>query len=545
MKNTRRSFFASLLIFFSIAGVAQTLPAGTPFLEESWRRAQVEGKADSNVSFTVRPLTAGATLPYDSLYQTPTSVFFQRGKTLVRLLPLSLTQQFNSHHPYGWNDGSMIPAAGYQAQFSVGLFARFGPFSVQLRPEFVYAQNASFATFPSQHNDSIWRSYYYTVLNKIDAPERFGNGTYTKLFAGQSSIRLNVKKLSLGLSTENLWWGPGIRNSLLMTNNAPGFPHVTVNTTAPLLSPIGSFEGQLISGFLKSSGILPPDTSRTFNGQKLYTEKPQGDRYANGMILTWQPKWTKGLFLGFSRMFYLYRADVQHSFNGYLPVIGHLFKGSGNVAETEDARKRDQIISFFFRLLLPKEFAEVYGEFGRNDHSEDSRDLAMEPEHSRAYVIGFRKLFATGKKGAKLELMAEQTNLQIPSTIMLRAQESWYAHYQVRDGYTNLGQVVGAGIGPGGNSQTIGLSWVKDLNKTGLLLERIIHNNDFYYDAFVPTRNNLQHWVDLSIGASKSWQKKNFLYKAGLTWTRSLNYEWQYREDRSNLQARLSVLYRF
>lgn len=549
MKNKSRSFFVFSLLLFSSVSFSQTLPTGTPFLEESFRRGQLEGRTDSNVSFMLRPLFAGESLPYDSLYATrnlkSSSLLFENKKTLVRLLPFQLTQQFNSHNAYGLNDGSMIPAAGYQVQFSAGLFARLGPLSVQLRPEVVYAQNAFFSTFPTQYSDTLWRSYYYTVLNKIDAPERFGNAAYFKLFPGQSSIRLNLKKLSFGLSTENLWWGSGIRNSLMMTNNAPGFPHLTLNTTTPLLSPIGSFEGQLISGFLKSSGILPPDTSRTFNGQKLYIAKPQSDRYMNGMVLTWQPKWTKGLFLGFSRVFYLYRTDVQHSLSGYLPVISHLFKGSGSQANTEDALKRDQIFSFFFRLLLPKEKAEVYAEFGRNDHPGDSRDLLMEPEHSRAYVIGFRKLFETSKKDSRFELMVEQTNLQIPATIMFRPQESWYAHYQVRDGYTNLGQVVGAGIGPGGNSQTIGLNWLKGINKTGLLLERVIHNNDFYYDAFVPEHTYTRHWVDLSVGLNKSWQEKNFVYDASFTWVRSLNYEWSNNEDRNNIQARLSVLYKF
>ena len=80
----------------------------------------------------------------------------------------------------------------------------------------------------------------------------------------------------MGVSTENLWWGPGVRNSLIMSNNAPGFGHISFNTTAPVLTKIGSFEWQLISGVLQNSGLLPPDTARTFNGQKLY--EPQNGK---------------------------------------------------------------------------------------------------------------------------------------------------------------------------------------------------------------------------------------------------------------------------
>jgi hypothetical protein len=32
------------------------------------------------------------------------------------LLPITLTTQYNSHHPNGYNDGSFIPASGLQTQ---------------------------------------------------------------------------------------------------------------------------------------------------------------------------------------------------------------------------------------------------------------------------------------------------------------------------------------------------------------------------------------------------------------------------------------------
>jgi hypothetical protein len=241
-------------------------------------------------------------------------------------------------------------------------------------------------------------------------------------------------------------------------------------------------------------------------------------------------------------MFYLYQKDVESSINGYLPVIGRFFKGESSTADSEDARKRDQMFSLFFRLLLPKENAEVYGEFGRNDHSGNMRDLLMEPEHSRAYIIGLRKIFAGFGKGY-IELFAEFCTLQRASTNSLRAQESWYSHYQVRDGYTHLGQVMGASVGPGGSSQTVSISHIKDNKKTGLLLERIVHDNDFYYAAFTPTREFWRHWVDYSVQLSRSWQQKRFLYEARLGWMKSLSYQWQPYTDLQNYHLTLSVSY--
>jgi hypothetical protein len=535
-------FLLIVCVAFVYSAPAQTIPAGTPLLEEVLRRKQLLENTDSTISFTISPI-----------FQSGEDSFYQRhfglpaSKTLAKnnffslaSSPLIFTQQFNSHHPYSRNDGSMIPAKGYQAQLSAGAFIKVGLLSFQLQPELVFAQNAAFTPYASNWSDTIWSSYYGTVLNRIDQPERFGNKTYVRLFPGQSSIRLNHKRLSIGISTENLWWGPGIRNALIMTNNAPGFIHLTFNTTAPVTTPVGSFEWQVISGRLKSSGILP-DTTRMFDGKPLYEKRQDEDRYVNGAVFCWQPKWTKGFYLGFARLFYLYESDVRPSVSGYLPIVAALYKPESS---NEDHLKRDQILSLYFRLILPKENAELYGEFGRNDHSGDTRDLLLEPEHSRAFIIGFQKIFPI-KNTAAFELMMECTNLGATRTSLLRAQPSWYVHHQVQDGYTNNGQVIGAAIGPGANSQTVGFNWLTKGRVSGFRFERVTHNNDFYYNAFTPLQDFMGHWIDLSYDIHSGWTHKRLFYRANLSYTNSLNYYWEQNKDVHNVSVSVSAGYIF
>lgn len=522
---------------FSFYCRAQSSPMQV--FDEVARTSQLYGKGDSSLSFCVRPnygLLGGDSLFGIQIQRRPDTNTVFRALRKVILLPVILQQQYNTHHAYGWNDGSMIPARGYQNQLSLGIAYKKGIISLQARPEAVFAYNRFFSTTPL-HIDNVWYAYNEVVVNVIDAPERFGYGRYLKFFPGQSSIKINYRKLSLGVSTENLWWGPGVRNSLLMSNNAPGFPHATFNTSRPVTSPIGSFEWQLMSGLLKASNELPGDTSRRFNGVLMYRPKEFKDRYINGVVVTWQPKWTKGLFLGFSRVFYQHLSDVRATVDGYLPVIGKFFKK--NLA-SEDALKRDQLASFFFRLMLPKERAEVYGEFGRNDHSYNLRDFLLQPEHSRAYTIGLSKIFAGRKKD--LQLFGEMTTLQLPSTTLIRAGQSWYVHYQIREGYTNRGEVIGAGIGPGSSSQIIGLKWISDFDRTGLSFERVVRNNDFYYNAFSPLAAWRLNWVDLSLNANKSWRTKRVIYDARASWIHSLNYQWYY-PNQSNLSLRLGMCY--
>lgn len=529
----------SNLLFVS-AAFSQTF--GSSNFDQLERSREIYRSSDSLVSFCVRPIVVSY-ISIDSVYRNGafkklnTDGEIQSNSDALVILPLTLRQQYNTHHAYGFNDGSLIPAKGYQVQLSSGVFLKKRFFSLQLQPEFVFAPNKNFPSFPYQHTDSIWKTYYNTVLNVIDAPEKFGSKSYIKLFPGQSALRFNYRKLSIGLSSENLWWGPGVRNSLLMSNNAPGFLHLTFNSAQPVNTPVGSFEWQMISGKLKNSGFFPPDTNRTYDGQRLYSFKKNDDRYLNGLIITWQPKWTKGLFFGVSRVFYQYSSDVAHTFEGYVPVIGKFFKRH---LSNEDERKRDQMISFFFRLRLANEKAELYGEYGRNDHSEDLRDFLLEPEHSKAYILGFSKAFELPKN--ELRLFGEATSLQGASTGLLRAQPTWYAHHQVRHGYTHYGQVVGAGIGPGASSQTIGLEWRSGLKRTGGFFERIVHNNDFYFSAFTPSQNWHKHWVDMSLNLTKSWNKGRIFYDARLSFIHSSNYEWYY-SNVFNCNAYIGITY--
>ncbi|HTM92943.1 MAG TPA: hypothetical protein VL095_11010, partial [Flavisolibacter sp.] len=140
------------------------------------------------ISFCVRPISISSFSSIDSVYRNGNfkrlnadSYIADTSKQAI-ILPLTFRQQYNTHHPYGFNDGSMIPAKGYQAQLSSGIFLKTGLLSLQLQPEFVFARNNSFPSFPSQHTDSIWSSYYSTVLNVTDVPEKFGSRSYVKLF---------------------------------------------------------------------------------------------------------------------------------------------------------------------------------------------------------------------------------------------------------------------------------------------------------------------------------------------------------------------------
>lgn len=525
MKNSRKQIAQSITLFCIALVISPVIHSQTSLLpggiDEYFRRSQLLSQGNVQTSLTVRSYSRSLE-GMDTLQIIPKSTKIKTGASsfALRWLPIETIMQYNSHHPYGWNDGAMIPARGFSTKISAGIQARVGRLVIQLQPEFVISENRKFETFFAQQYDTTW-SRYYKWLNRSDIPERFGNGIYNKIFPGQSSIRYELDNFSFAVSTENLWWGPGTRNALVMSNNAPGFLHGSFSTRKPYQTRIGSFEWQVIGGRLTGSDILPPETNRVYvNGSSvIYTPKPAAARYMTGMVLSWQPKWVKGLFIGFAKASYQYRADIT-----LMDLL--LLEGIIRSPSEKNGRKAS-LGSLFARYVMPEEKAELYMEYGRSDKAPNLINLVADNAYPRAYVAGMRKLFSSKHKSF-IEFSAEFTQMQLPRAELIRAAESWYTHGYVRQGYTNNGQVIGAGIGPGSNSQMLSIAWVNGIKRVGILFERIVRNNDFYYNAFEESKDFRRHWTDMSTTISADWPYKRFLASARVTMIRSLNYQWWY-----------------
>lgn len=510
--------------------VAQSLPVGTPVLDDYYRRMQLLGKVDSTMSFTIRPVSpqhVSNIYNPDSLetsdnWVSSGPVRFAKNKGVFQILPVTIMQQFNSNHPYGWNDGAMIPAKGYQTLISGGFYFKLGPLSIQFRPEYVYANNADFDGYASGHNDDELKTYAAYLGDRIDLPERFGNGTYSKLFWGQSNISLTAGPIAVSLSNENIWWGPGIHNSLILSNNAPGFKHVSLHTVRPLNTYIGSFELQIIGGRLDASGFSPLLTTTTSTGMSLYKAKPKDWRYFSAFNINYHPKFIPGFTVGLTRTFDAYSRDVK-GFSGYVPFFVPYAKK--NIING-DPFARDQYTSFYSRWVLAKAQAEIYFEYGLNDNSYNTRDFIGSPDHSRAYIFGVRKMLPLKTTGNNILIGVEVTQLAESADRLTRPAGTWYIHGEVFDGQTQQGQVLGAGTGPGGNLQNFNISWVSGLKKLGFSFERYEHSVDFSRVAFADIDGNSRKWVDLALGLHGEWNYKNLLFNAKLQHIKSLNYQW-------------------
>ena len=553
----KRIFVISiLLIWVGIkpnAIIAQTF--SSDILKNIFRNGQLNGTFNKDYSYTVS-MNQVSMHELDSVLGISNPIHLKipakKPFATIDFLPITIRQQYNTALPYDWNNGPMIPAKGYQSVLSAGIYAKLGKhITIQFMPEIAYAENKPFEQLSQQLGDRAWADYY-RFLNTSDIPSQFGAEPYRKIFPGQSSIRYNFRSFSAGISTESMWWGPGWRNSLVMSTNAPGFIHFTFNTTRPIQTSIGSFEGQVIGGKLEESNILPPRIYSYYNGSFLFQPKNNEWRYMTGMVVSWRPKWVHNLFLGISKASYLYHSDITNPLD-VLPLQGFL---GGAITAAEKTGKKSSMGSVFARYLLTGDHAEVYMEFGRKDLSLMPWNIIQTDSYRRAYVAGIRKLFPTKQKDAYIQLVTEFTQMEAPTADLIRSPDSWYTDLYVRQGYTNQGRVIGAGIGPGSNSQTLEISWVKGLKKIGLQFERIRYNSDFYYYAFEYIQDFRRHWIDLSTTLKVDWNYKRFFASGQFGIIRSFNYKWLIIQvdpnnffvpgnEFLNLSGGLSMSYRF
>jgi hypothetical protein len=513
------------LIFLPVFLVhGQETAFGNQTVDEFLRRKSLVESNNGNIGWMLRTVTPSVEgIFYQSDSTSPNKKLFD-----FAILPIYFNTRLDGARPYVGGEYGMIPARGGQSFLSTGFQARFSILHIQLQPELVAAQNLAFPGFPDTFSSGTIGARFL-FWNVGDSPERFGSSTYSKAFWGQSSISLRAGAFELGAGTKNIWWGPGQWNSLIFSNNAPGFPHISLNTSKPAKTFLGSFEGQVLIGRLESSGQAPTQIGE-LNSSYFSPLNPDW-RYLNALMLSYIPKWIPSLTVGYTRTYQYYNETRPDDLKGWLPILEPMAKEklftNGNSVEY-DERAQSQQISIFGRYKMRKAKAEVYFQFGRRDHAFNWREFILNPEHARAYQVGFIKLADLPSMAKNLQIRGEITSQQESVNRYLRYDLAggitWHTHGQVR-GFTNYGQPMGVGIGTGSNVQTLEISLVEDWKKWGLLFERLENNQDFYYRAF-GQQGERKPWIDWSTALLWNTAYKNLFISARLQGTYARNYQW-------------------
>jgi hypothetical protein len=388
------------------------------------------------------------------------------------LLTPELRLVVNSGLPYSLNQGSLWAGVGTSALIRFGALLRFGHVTIVAAPEITWAQNRSFTgpdttLWPVPAGLSRYASPFYYPPRSADLPWRFGGSACAKLWWGQSSVTASLGPVAVGVTAEDEWWGPGIRNALVLGNNAPGIPRLFIRTARPIRTPFGEVEGLWFVGGLSESAYFD-----TLPGNDV--------RSVAAFALVWRPRWEPDLAIGLTRAVYRSAGGWDDILLRFGDVFSATARADTGAAPNNTGPRAEGMTGLFARWVFPSAGAEAYLEWARNELPRSLRDLLTSPGHSQAYTVGFQWTRPAGPR--RWRVQAEVTDLEKDPSYRDQPVRSWYISRVVPQGYTNDGRVVGAAIGPGGSSQWLALDVLAASWRAGVFLSRIRWDDDALYD---------------------------------------------------------------
>lgn len=434
------------------------------------------------------------------------------------VLPARLETVWNSQYPSGGNDGLLAAGRGFSTQARVGVAGRWGVVSAALAPEVAWQQNRWFQTVPTgKAGDLAFQNPWYG--DNLDLPQRFGAGPYARAGLGQSYLRVDAFGAAAGLSTEDLWLGPGLRNAILLSNDAPGFPHLFLGTSRPVESPVGSFEVLALLGRLDRSRYLSSPIHPWFSA----------------LALTYQPRWIPGLYLGAGRAIVESWASLKH--NHLLSTLAGPF---GSLIPGGNRTDNNQVVSGWFRWAMPEAGFELYGEWARDDTAASLEALLRDPGRTQGWLWGFQKLLRAGDRLVRVQLEATSLHdIRPPSSPS--GLPVFYTHGDGVD-YTNAGQLLGAAAGPGGDSQRLAVDLLTAGGRVGGFVERTARNEETYWSVIDPQPGrSSEHDVEVAAG----YRQVLLVGGAELSLELSAAYRWNrdFLRNEPNLKGAVAYSY--
>lgn len=381
----------------------------------------------------------------------------------------------NDALPYSLNDGALWAGRGFSSRVRAGLRAEAGRVRIVFAPEFIRTADLAFempdqlVSRPKPPGRHPLSSPWHTSPESIDLPVRFGTSDFSQWDYGQSTLDLTFHRITIGFSTENEWWGPGIRNAIVMSTNAAGIPRLFARPARPIATRAGTFDLRLFAGALRESPYF--DTTLANNWRSI-----------SAFAVAWTPRPAPNVTLGFTRAVY---APVSSWSRAPTRLLDALIRNPGRPnnrlpGDTVVVPGPDQVFSLFGRWAFPGAGFEVYAEWARTELPTSLRDLLTAPNHTQGYTLGLQWVQAAGPVGtARVQL--EATYLEKSATLRDRPVGTWYTSRAVPQGYTNRGQVIGAAIGPGASSQWLAVDYFAPLGYAGVFASRIRWDGEALY----------------------------------------------------------------
>ena len=365
--------------------------------------------------------------------------WFTNGLNRSVALKIYGPEWFNSYNtaaPYGQNDGALWQGKGYNTSLTAGVRLEAYGFEVTVKPQVAFSQNLGFEIMPGVYGSE----YSYFWAGNIDLVQRYGDSSFWTFDWGDTELRWSWNTFTIGFGFQSPWLGPAWLNPMLGSNNSGTYPKFDIGLrrtkiTLPWLGwYIGDIEGRIWCGKLSESDYFDNDSSNDY-------------RQLTGFSIAYSPAFLPELTFSINKIS-IARWDEKS-----IKYLNPFY--DTNAVE-------DQKCSFAVDLLFPAVGFEFYGELGLDDYN--SRGFAN-PFHTAIYTIGakkeisfFQKFSYFKKFNIRPEIIFEWNNFEMSQDFQLQWHYmGYYSHGLIKQGYTQNGQIIGAGSGYFGNSQYLAL----------------------------------------------------------------------------------------
>lgn len=377
---------------------------------------------------------------------------------------------YNTKAPYGQNDGALWQGKGYNTSLTAGARLEAFGFEATFKPQVSWSQNREFDYMPGVYGSE----YSYFWKGNIDLVQRYGDSSFWTFDWGDTEIRYTWNNFTVGFGFQSPWLGPAFLNPMLGSNNAGTYPKFDIGLRkTKVYMPytdwyLGEIEGRAWLGYLTESDYFDNDSTNNH-------------RQLTGFSVAYSPSILPELTLSINKIS-LARWDEKSA-----KYLNPLYDSN----EVED-----QKASFGADLLFPAVGFEVYGELGVDDYN--ARGFAN-PFHTAIYTVGAKKELSFFRRFQKFnirpEIIFEWSNFEMSQDFQLQWNYmGYYSHSLIAQGYTQNGQILGAGSGYFGNSQYIALRTYFSKGTVTLFLHYNRPDTNYLNNFGVNTKD--KDWLD-------------------------------------------------
>ncbi len=341
------------------------------------------------------------------------------------------------------NTSFFITRPGLHAYVSMKEDLNFKKFKLHLAPSFIIsAYSNTFNSFPPSYPSEYWQKWA-NYINKYDDISQSTTYRNFSMNLTGTFIQKKIGNKNLILGFDRKKWTVGVLDDLLISENAPAFLNLGLNTIQKMRNSNNKFIGyDIFIGGLASPLFVYPDNGIKMDGKSIIHPKERHPRGISGFNLFYERKGSTFLKLGINGVssYYLYDSKI---FKDILPGINYF-------SEVLSKNKSNSIKmgSIYAKSSFKDELLDLWFQYGLSNSFIGPKILFSNDTLLTGYLVGARKRLKVSNNF--IEFFFQQSNLVNSTLDRALRGESWYTSNSLRQGYSNGGMVIGNGVGPGG-----------------------------------------------------------------------------------------------